>query len=456
MRDRLAEALKKADADYCEIRFETDDATHVALRGAEVDRVTSGRAEGGIVRAMVRGGWGVATFDAIEDLDAYVRAACDSARLVGCETTRLGSSDVPHDVEVRAAMARDWRGVPLEEKLDLVQRYNRVLLETAPAVVTTRVSYAETFRTVHFASTRGALYTEERPRLILSMFATARRDSLVQRAHESVSSATDYGAVLDQDEAADAAARRAAALLDAPPCAGGTKTVILDPKLAGVFAHEAFGHLSEADHLHENPRMRDLMHTGREVGVKDLSIVDDGSVPALIGSARFDDEGTPTGKTYLVREGVLVGHLHSLETAGAMDAAPSGNARAIGRGHEPLVRMTNTYIEPGTDTFDGLVADVDDGVYACSMLGGQTMMEMFTFSAAYGYRIEKGKVGPLVRDVVLTGNVFETLHRIDGFADDFRRVETGGGCGKGGQSPLPVTEGSPHLRIQDVVIGGRT
>jgi TldD protein len=88
------------------------------------------------------------------------------------------------------------------------------------------------------------------------------------------------------------------------------------------------------------------------------------------------------------------------------------------------------------------------------MHGGQTMMEQFTFSAAWGYRIENGRLGEMVRDVVLTGNVFETLKRIDGFGDDFMMIETGGGCGKGGQAPLPVTFGSPHLRIRDVVVGG--
>jgi TldD protein len=117
--------------------------------------------------------------------------------------------------------------------------------------------------------------------------------------------------------------------------------------------------------------------------------------------------------------------------------------------------MTNTYIEPGPLTRDQLFAGVDDGIYACGMMGGQTMMEMFTFSAAYGYRIRQGQIGELIRDIVVTGNVFETLHAIDGIADDLTLYELGGGCGKGGQSPLPVTFGGPHIRVRDVVVGGR-
>ncbi|MFW5857295.1 MAG: TldD/PmbA family protein [Planctomycetota bacterium] len=250
-------------------------------------------------------------------------------------------------------------------------------------------------------------------------------------------------------------ARRAVDLLDAPSCPGGAQTVVLDPELAGVFAHEAFGHLSEADHLYENERMREVMTLGRELGCRELNIVDDGSLPGRLGSAVFDDEGVPTGKTDLIRDGVLAGRLHNRETAARMGEAPTGNARAIRRNVPPLVRMTNTYVEGGDLSFAEMIRGIDDGIYALGMLGGQTMMEQFTFSAAYGYRIRKGEVGGLVRDVTLTGNVFETLKRMDGFGDDFRIVERAGGCGKGGQSPLPVTFGAPHLRIRDVVVGGR-
>jgi TldD protein len=245
------------------------------------------------------------------------------------------------------------------------------------------------------------------------------------------------------------------ALLRAPKVEGGPQTVVLNHKMGGVFVHEAFGHLSEADFLYENPKMRDLMTLGRKMGVKGLNVIDDGSITRTIGSLSFDDEGTPTGKTYLIKEGVLAGHLHSLETAAKMGEPAAGNARAIGRRHQPMVRMTNTYIDNGELTMDDVFAGVDKGVYACDSLGGQTELEMFTFSAAYGYRIENGQRGELVRDVVLTGNVFETLNMIDAIANDLVIIETTGGCGKGKQSPLPVGFGSPHIRIRDVVIGGK-
>ncbi|MFN2304677.1 MAG: TldD/PmbA family protein, partial [Anaerolineales bacterium] len=158
---------------------------------------------------------------------------------------------------------------------------------------------------------------------------------------------------------------------------------------------------------------------------------------------------------YLIKNGILVGRLHSRETAAKMEEAVTGNARAVQFQHPPIVRMTNTYIEAGKASFADMIKDIKLGVYACDAIGGQTAMEMFTFSAAYGYMIRDGEVAELVRDVVLTGNVFETLKNIDRIGDDLAFHPRGsGGCGKGGQFPLRVGMGGPHIRIQDCVVGG--
>ncbi|KPK83475.1 MAG: hypothetical protein AMJ81_08220 [Phycisphaerae bacterium SM23_33] len=455
MKDRLFDVLKQAKADYAEVRFEHEDSTSITYRGREVEDVSASKLRGGIARACTRGGWGLATFDSLDDLEYSVAEACQCAALVGKEKTQLADTPVVDKV-IPAKLERDFRGVSFDDKLALAAGYNDIILKADPAIETSRVGYADSFRTVHFASSRGTYYCEERPKVSVYYSGTAREGALVQRALDGVSSAVTYDEVARLEDKVLEVARRAAALLKAPQCPGGKFTVILDQELGGVFAHEAFGHLSEADFLHENPKMRELMHLGRKMGVKQLEIVDDGAMGQLIGTHAFDDEGTPTGRTHLIKEGVLVGHLHSLETAAKMGEKPTGNARTVNRTHPPIVRMTNTYIGNGELSFDELVGGVDKGIYACGLLGGQTMMEMFTFSAAYGYRIEGGRIGELVRDVVLTGNVFETLHAINGFGDDLKMVQKGaGGCGKGAQSPLPVTFGSPHLRVENVVIGGR-
>ena len=137
-----------------------------------------------------------------------------------------------------------------------------------------------------------------------------------------------------------------------------------------------------------------------------------------------------------------------------MGEAPSGNARAMSHRHPPIVRMTNTFIEPQGVSFMDMITDIKEGVYARNWYGGTTSMEMFTFSAGESYMIRNGKVAELMRPVVLTGNIFTTLANIDAIGDDLD-MNQGGGCGKGGQSPLPVSNGSPHIRIQHCLLGGK-
>jgi len=454
MKDRLVEALKKSDADYTEIRIETEEGSRIAFRGKDLDSAGTSSYCGGIVRACTKGGWGLVAFDSLDDLDYPVQEACRCAALVGKESTELAEVDSVND-ERTAVFANDFRNVSISDKLALIQKYNDIVLHANPSVESTGVSYTDRLRTVYFASSRGSYFMEERPRVTCVLQATARDGSLIQRAHKSVGSATTYDVVLGLEAEAKRVGDRAAALLKAPKVDGGPRTVIMDPVMAGVFVHEAFGHLSEADFLYENPKMRELMHVGREVGVKEFNVIDEGAYPDSIGSLSYDDEGTPTGKTYLVKEGVLAGHLHSLETAAKMGVAPTGNARAIGRGKPPLVRMTNTYIENGEFSPEELFSGVDDGIYACGFFGGQTQFEMFTFSAAYGYRIKNGEKAELVRDVTFSGNLFETLKAIDGIGNDLDIHQGSGGCGKGGQSPLPVGLGGPHVRIRDVIVGGK-
>ena len=222
-----------------------------------------------------------------------------------------------------------------------------------------------------------------------------------------------------------------------------------------MFIHEAFGHLSEADFIYEHERLREIMTLGRRFGGDGLSIVDDATLKGEAGSYLFDSEGVPTRKTYLLRDGKLEGRLHSRETAALMDEAPTGNARAISYGHAPIVRMSNTYLEPRDVPFEQMLADTPDGIYAKGFLGGQTDMEMFSFSSEEAFMIKDGKLGERVRDVILTGNVFQTLEHIDAIGDDLKMYGGLGGCGKGGQFPLRVSDGGPHIRIRDVVVGGR-
>ena len=453
MEKLIKNALKSAKADHIEIRINEGRGTGVSYVGKELESIGESSMMGGSVRALVKGGWGFVAFNDIENLPRYVKMACEQATLVGNKDITLAETGVIHDV-VKTQVDLDPADVSLIDKHDLCQKYNNIIL-SSKKVQTSSVRYVDSHSTLYFANLEGSFIVCENIFCGVSVMAMAKDGMDVQQAYNSIGDLRGYSKVKNFEESCEEVTKRAVDLLSAKPVDAGKYTVIVDPKLCGVFTHEAFGHLSEADFIYENKKLREIMKIGKRFGSDELSIVDDGTLTGEAGYNKYDSEGTPTQKTYLIKDGILTNRLHSRETAAKMNEKPTGNARAISYGSEPIVRMTNTYMESRDQTFEEMLAGVDDGIYAKGSLGGQTNTEMFTFSAEEAYKIKDGKICEQVRDVVLTGNVFETLMNINAIGND--RVLFGGlgGCGKGGQSPLRVSDGGPHIRIKNVTIGGR-
>lgn len=450
----LRDKALSISADYGEIHSETHTSTRIVYSKDNVEAVQTSRATSGNVRVLDRGGWGFASFNDM-DLDKSVTAALDNARLVSTskddKLSRIRRSPAV-TVEISTPFLRDPDSFSLEQKNDLARSYNDALKH--PKITSTRVTYLD-YRVVKtFANTEGSLITQTKVFSGVSYGALAKDGNTVQQAYQSVGQYGGLELVTGLEEKVEAVKKRAIDLLAAKKAEAGEYTVLLDPVLAGVFAHEAFGHLSEADFLYENPRMLDVMKLGREFGPEFLNIIDDGGQTGLAGYTPYDDEGMPSHKTWLIKNGRLCERLHSRETAEKMGEDPTGNARAVNPAHQPIVRMTNTYIDSGAAGFDDLLSSVEDGIYAVDYLGGMTNLEMFTFSAGHAYRIRNGKVCELLRDVVLSGNVFTTLHNISAVGNDLQHQGGLGGCGKGGQSGLPVATGSPHIVIRNVLVGG--
>jgi TldD protein len=451
LREQLSDALKKVNADYIEIRLEESQSSRIVYRAERLEEIGRSSSVGGNVRALVKGGWGFVSFNSIENLHDNVKLAVEQAGLVGRENSQLGEVQPIVD-SVPAAVIKDPTSVPLAAKKELLDEYNDIILST-PKIQTSSISYTDGRKKIVFASSEGTYIEQYKVDLNTRLTAIAAEDGKVTQIGLSMGSNGDYSAIEGLQEQVKGLAQRAVGLLSAPKSPGGEYTVVLDPILAGVFVHEAFGHLSESDFVHENPRLKDIMVLGRKFGGNYLNIVDGAAVPGLRGSYKYDDEGVPATKTYLIREGILEGRLHSRETAAKMGEKPTGNARAINYLYPPIVRMTNTYIEPGTISFEDMISDIKEGVYAKDWYGGTTSLEMFTFSAAEAYMIRNGKVAELLQPVVLSGNVFTTLKNIDAIGNDLE-MNQGGGCGKNGQSPLPVSNGSPHIRIRNCLVGG--
>ena len=454
MRERIQAALRGSRADYTEIRLDDRESSRVVFRGQDLETASVVLDRGGIVRCLVKDrGWGIATFNDMQDLSHRVQQAYEGARAIeGEEPIELAPIPVSEEA-ITVPLERDFRGITLTEKTALTKEYNDIMLGYDSRIVDTQAVYMDRFSRVTFASSDGTFIEEEHPNVFVACLAVGREDGNVQRTYEGAAKVAGFEAALGHHELAETSARRAVDLLSAPRIKGGRYTVVCNPGLAGVFAHEAFGHLSEADFVYANPQAQEMMVLGRRFGKDILTIADDGSLPGLRGSHRYDDEGTPAGRSDLIKNGVLVGRLHSRETAAKMGEQPTGNARATGYRYPPIVRMTNTFVEAGETGFEEMIGDVELGVYACDAFGGQTALESFSFSSAYAYMIRDGEIAEMVRDVILSGNLFVTLDHIDAIGDDFQWMKRGGNCGKG-QGGLAVGIGSPHVRIRDVLIGG--
>jgi TldD protein len=236
-------------------------------------------------------------------------------------------------------------------------------------------------------------------------------------------------------------------LRHAEPVKPGKYCVVLSPLAAGVFAHESFGHKSEADFMIGDETMRREWRIGKQVGSDILSIVDDGALRGS-GFVSFDDEGTASRTTYLIQKGTLKDRLHSAVTAASLEEGLTGNARAINFEFEPIVRMTTTYIEPGTLSKEALFSQVSEGIYVKTLKHGSGM-STFTLAPSLAYAIRNGRIAEPVKISVVTGNVMETLGEIEAVSSDLEQYSfITGGCGKMEQYPLRVGFGGPHVLVR--------
>ncbi|MBE0478286.1 TldD/PmbA family protein [Candidatus Aerophobetes bacterium] len=453
MKSYFFSCLDKIKAEYAEIRYEENVATYLRWIGKELETIGISREKGGGIRVKGKSGWSFLSFNNLDNLPSYLTLAARQSLLPQNGAVKLARV-TPVTKIIPGNFKIDPRQIDLEEKHKLCLSYNQILL-SGPEVQTSDLRYVDLRTVKYFVNSEGTYIQQERFYTLLGMTSITRRGSNIQSAHEGVGGVGGYELVENQEEKAEKAVKRATLLLDAEPATGGRYTVVVDPELSGVFAHEAFGHLSEADFLFENERLLNIMKPGRGFGSEILNIVDEPPIPGEGGFYLYDDEGVAASKTYLIKEGKLVGRLHSRETAAKLGERPTGNARAINYEYPPIVRMSNTYIEKGEKTKEEIISNIKDGIYARGFRGGQTNLEMFTFAPEEGYLINNGKITRRIRDFNLTGNIFTTLSRIDAVGNDLILFTGPGGCGKDGQSPLPVSTGGPHLRIKELVVGGR-
>ena len=458
MLEELEAALGSSKADYTDVRYEDNRRVSISYQNRELRRLSATTSSGGHVRCYTRGGKAIHSFSRLKDLNkGIVQCAADSDIAGSHRKHKL--SLVPTEVlrgQFMVKPEKDPRNWPLDEKHELLKHYRDLLMDV-PKVVVVNGSYSEWYSHRWFVSSEGTAIEYDLLITNISFQTTARDGNVVEKTAYSVGGRDDYSNLLDRDEEFLERGRVAAELTTADQLPAGNFPVILDSDEAAVFIHEAFGHLSEADGLQDNPAFLAKLQIGAKLGSEILNVTDDGTILTAPGGHLVDDEGVRTRRTGLIKNGVLAGRMHSRETAAEFSEELSGNMRAVGPKFTPIVRMSNIFIESGTSTFEEMVSSIDHGYYLVGAKGGQTSGDAFTFGAQYGYEIKAGKLGRLLRDANMSGELFETLQNISMIGDDLRFAERGG-CGKGGGGPMQLNaksgKGAPHIKINKVTLGG--
>jgi len=438
--------------DFFDSKIIEGTTTSIVLDNGNIKEVSVNYTKGAGIRALSGGSWGITSADGDFDLNKAIRAAAELAQGMDERSPKekVKMMEVPKPVVDNLPKVKiDPRDVSLEEKVkQLSEMGKRADLDGISSV---SAVYSESNYKIMYSDSTGIEGEYDITRTGFAVSAVASRNGIYQAGRESRFGVTGYELFEKHDalELAESAAKTALELLDAKPAKGGNLPVILDPELAGVFAHEAVGHASEADLVLEGSSILEN-RIGEEIGSPLINVIDDPTLHEY-GYFPFDDEGAQSEKTVLIKDGVLNSYLHSRETAAKLGGTP-GHSRAQGHSR-PIVRMSNTYIDNGTSKFDEMLEDIGDGVYLIGSRGGQvnTGEGVFQFNAEKGYLIENGELTTLLRDVSLSGKILEILNNVKMVGDDL--TMNSGRCGKGGQL-VPVTDGSPHLMVTEALVGG--
>jgi len=459
---KLLERIATDAGHWTELRFHARRTKRIAVRNGILEESSTTRLTGVGVRVLVDG---VLGFAATTDLsEGGIRRAVADARAAAQGSAAMKKVRIPDFGP--AEFARGSYALPtddpldghsLEEKLNWVMRADELVRKGAGSIVSSSAQYEEfqDEKIVVTSDGASARLLDSKPEFRVVAVAQANEDQAMGLDSASVTGGWSDLFRDPPDEMAARAVRLAVDQLAAPHPAGGRATVVLDPGLVGVMSHEAIGHTVEADIVLGGAVTARMM--GKQVASELITLCDSGRSehrPHATGTIPFDDEGVMAGRTVIIDRGVLRSYLHNRETAAHFGVEPTGNARAFEYSDDPIIRMRNTYIEPGQTSVEELIAGVETGYYLCGLgFGGQADSNAeFMFGVREARRIENGRIGKLLRSATISGNAFNVLKSVDAVGDDFDWSLGAGRCGK--TQLAKVDAGGPHLRCV-ATIGGR-
>ncbi len=345
----------------------------------------------------------------------------------------------------------------LSEKIDLLKQIDAYLRGKDPRVVQVSASLAGAAQEVEILRPEGGRVTDFRPMSRLNVAVIVEKDGRRESGSSGAGGRAGYGGVIGAAAwraMADEALRQALVNLEAEDAPAGVMEVALGPGWPGILLHEAIGHGLEGDFNRKGTSaFTELM--GKPVAARGVTVVDDGTIPGRRGSLTVDDEGTPTGRTVLIEDGILVGYMQDRQNARLMGVKPTGNGRRQSYAHMPMPRMTNTIMLGGEASPEDVVASVKDGIYAVNFGGGQVDITngKFVFSCTEAYRVKGGRILHPVKGATLIGDGPSALRRIRMVGNDMAMDPGIGTCGKNGQG-VPVGVGQPTLLIDGLTVGG--
>jgi TldD protein len=446
--------------DYADLYFEYRVNEEVGLEEGIVKQAAKSVSQGVGVRATAEEKTGFAysdeiTVERLQIAAERARYIADSGGSAGVAVTTRGGG---HDLYSVATPPTD---VPIQAKIDLLHRIDRIARDADPRIRKVMASIATEQRLMLVVTSEGRIVGDVRPlqRLHVTCIAETGEGGAARREVGVAGGGgrAEFGYFLEEERFAQfarEAARQALVNLEAVDAPAGTMDVVLGPGWPGILLHEAVGHGLEGD-FNRKGTSAFSGRLGERVASPLCTVVDDGALPGRRGSLNVDDEGIPTRRNVLIEAGVLVGYLQDRLNARLMKMAPTGNGRRESYAHNPMPRMTNTFMLAGESDPAEILRSVKRGLYAVSFGGGQVDITngKFVFSASEAYLIEDGTLGRPVKGATLIGNGPDVLTRVSMVGNDLA-LDTGiGTCGKDGQS-VPVGVGMPTIRVDGITVGG--
>jgi TldD protein len=456
-RSRVAKIISSGleGADDGELFLEYSQTEMLAFDNGRLKQATYDTSQGFGLRAVKDEAVGYAHASDVSE-EAIVRAA-DAVRAVkggysGSYAAPPGRSNVKLYGEDSPLTSPGF-----DSKVRLLETIDAYARAKDPRVRQVTVTLGATWQSVEILRGDAETYRDIRPLVRVNVSVVAGDGDRQETGSNGSGGREGYERFIATDawqSAVDEAVRQALVNLEALPAPAGEMDVVLGPGWPGVMLHEAVGHGLEGDfNRKKTSAFAGLM--GQRVASKGVTVVDDGTMSQRRGSLSIDDEGTPSNRTVLIEDGILVGYMQDRQNARLMGMKPTGNGRRESFAHVPMPRMTNTYMLAGGRDPAEILASVKDGIYAVNFGGGSVDITSgkYVFQCTEAYRIENGKIAAPIKGAMLIGNGPTDLHRVTMVGNDLA-LDTGiGTCGKNGQG-VPVGVGQPTLRIDRITVGG--